>query len=88
MNTLSVSIPNELKYELESEANRAGISVSEYVRAAISKVIQRTKYERASKAYEVFMKSKGSGSDQVTDASTRVDDLLYGPDGTWKGSNE
>lgn len=63
-------------------------SISAVVEEAIQKVISEHEVRRLDRMYEGLKKLDGMGDPSITDASTTIDEVLYGEDGAWKGTGE
>jgi Arc/MetJ-type ribon-helix-helix transcriptional regulator len=62
-------------------------SVSSVIREALEQVLEAEEEERQKKMYAALERLRGIGKAGVTDASTTIDELLYGENGAWRGSD-
>jgi hypothetical protein len=63
-------------------------SVSALIRNAIEKLLDREEQAKLDELYAAMENAKAICKDNVTDASTTIDEVLYGENGVWRGSAE
>jgi len=68
-------------------AQHEGKSLSEFVRDAVDYVITLKKQAHRQEMYNGLERLAGTGSPNITDASTTIDDTLYGENGVWRGQH-
>jgi predicted DNA-binding protein len=62
--------------------------ISDVVEEGIQKVISEQEAKRLDRMYAALDKLEGIGDLDITDASTTIDEVLYGENGAWKGSRD
>jgi hypothetical protein len=62
--------------------------ISAVVEEGIQKIIGEHEARRLDRMYEGLKKLEGAGDPSITDASTTIDEVLYGEHGAWKGTGE
>lgn len=50
--------------------------------------VSKLEAKRLDRMYEELKKLEGIVKDPITDASSTIDEVLYGENGAWKGSND
>lgn len=65
-----------------------GRPVSEIIEKAVRQVIEQDEHERLNRMYDGLFELAGRGKSNITDASSSIDETLYGEQGAWKGDNE
>ncbi len=61
--------------------------MSRFVEEELGKVLKDRELAKMTRMYSVLKKMRGTGSPGITDASTTIDETLYGERGTWKGQS-
>ncbi len=82
---ISLYPPKDLYQHLLVAARRQGKSTSHLVRILIAKTLLAEGDQRLEKVFHTWSKVKGIGKDPTFDASTTIDEVLYGENGAWKG---
>ena len=77
-----------LYHRLMIVAKQDGMSVSALMRKLLDKALTRQEEKRIKHMYTVLKELDGAGGDKITDASTTIDEVLYGEKGAWRGSGE
>jgi hypothetical protein len=52
------------------------------------KQVSKTENERIDAMYKGLFELVGMAKTNITNASTTIDDILYGENGTWRGTQE
>ena len=68
-------------------AHDQGKPMTEVVERAIRTVIETEDQPRIQRMYDGLFRLAGTGKAGVRDASSTIDDDLYGEDGAWKGAD-
>lgn len=63
-------------------------SNSDVIRDLLERELKPQQAKRLQRTYAALEKVKGICQDALGDVSSRVNDILYGPQGAWKGRNE
>jgi hypothetical protein len=88
MNRTSINLPVSLLHGLQLEAKQRKTSMADLVRHILEKALTDQQAARIERLYEAVEKIKGIGKTTQTDTSSRVNEILYGPEGAWKGPHE
>jgi hypothetical protein len=70
---------------LKRFSREQGKPMSEVVEEGISQVIEQHEQERIQKMYEGLSTLVGMSKAPIPDASQRIDEILYGEQGAWRG---
>ena len=62
--------------------------MSEIVDAGVSQVIEADDQLRLERLYKGLFTLAGTGKRGITDASSTIDEFLFGDNGAWKGRDE
>lgn len=62
-------------------------SMSQFVEDELGRALQEKEETQLTQMYRTFRTMRGSGSPGITDASSTIDETLYGRNGVWKGSH-
>ena len=84
----SLYLPYDLHYRLQMVSETKSTSVSALIRNAVEKLLDREEQAKLDELYAAMENAKGICKDNVTDASTTIDEVLYGENGVWRGSAE
>lgn len=84
----SLNLPSSLHQRLHLVARWQQKSVSNLVRDLLAQALAKQEAQHLDRAYDALRQVKGIAQGQMPDASTRIDDLLYGKAGVWKGAHE
>jgi hypothetical protein len=80
-------LPEQLDQRLLIASRLAGKSLSDFVREALDSILANQERERVKRMYAAFDKMiVGAGDPNITDASTTIDEVLYGEKGAWRGT--
>ncbi|PIR59227.1 MAG: hypothetical protein COU69_01420 [Candidatus Pacebacteria bacterium CG10_big_fil_rev_8_21_14_0_10_56_10] len=63
------------------------MNVSELARDLLDRALAKRERAKIKHTYQVLKELDGIGGEDVTDASTTIDEVLYGEEGEWKVSN-
>jgi len=74
----------ELLKRVSEELNT---SMSQFVEDELGKVLKEKEQSKLKHMYSVLRKVRGSGNPGITDASSTIDETLYGENGAWKGTS-
>ena len=88
MTRTSLVLPDTLYQRLTLAAETEGISLSKMMRKLLSRALEKQEKKRIKHMYTVLKKMNGAGGSEITDASTTIDEVLYGKKGAWRGSGE
>ena len=81
----TILMPPSLLKRLKLFAHDQRRPVSEIVAIAVRQVIETNDQSRLERMYKGLFALAGAGTKGVTDASSTIDETLYGADGAWKG---
>ncbi len=81
----SVLLPADLHQSLKLAAKAEKVSPSQLIRKILDKALVVREEARVKNAYKVFEKMEGIAKSNLTDASTTIDEVLYGEKGAWRG---
>ena len=84
----SVILPPALHQELVITSHQEGKSVTDLVRQAVEQFMISRQKKHLGKMYQTLTLLEATGSPDITDASTTINDILYGERGAWKGRSE
>lgn len=82
MTRTSLFLPSSLHQRLLETARQRGQSVSEVVRGFLEPMLHHEENKRLDEVYNAFRNVQGLCKDPITDASTSIDQVLYGGQGT------
>ncbi len=81
----SINLPVQLHHQLQFVAKGQNQTMSDVVRRILERGLAQQKDARMKQVYAALENVSGIGQNDVTDVSTTMNQLLYGPDGAWKG---
>jgi predicted DNA-binding protein len=81
----SLYLPEDLHQRLLVLSQRKGQSFSRLARVLFNQALDRPEYHDVLKTYEALDRLDGIGDSDIVDASTTVDEVLYGEHGAWLG---
>ena len=81
----SLYLPATLHQRLQVASRQSKKSISRLVQDLLDKALREDEEKRLDQMYEALRKMDGMIKDPVTDASTTIDEVLYGEDGAWRG---
>lgn len=84
----TINLPVQLHHELQFVAKGQNATLAHLVRRILEREMAQQKEQRMRMIYQSLQSVKGIGRNERTDVSTTINDLLYGPDGAWKGQDE
>jgi predicted DNA-binding protein len=84
----SFNLPNSLHQRLHLVARSQQKSVSDLVRELLEQSLSKQEAQRLEQAYDALRQVQGIAKGKVPEASSHIDDLLYGKAGVWKGKHE
>jgi hypothetical protein len=82
----SILLPAALHKELEIASRQDGETVTGLIRYAVEHFMRARNSAKLKKLYETLREMEGMGDKHVTDASTTIDEVLYGEKGAWRGT--
>ena len=90
MNTVRTTLmmPPALLERLKLFSRHQGKSMSEVVEEGVRHVLDEHEDDRLERTYQGLLALKGMIKEPITDASTTIDETLYGENGAWKGQRE
>ncbi len=80
------TLPEQLDQRLLIASKMAKKNVSDFVREALDNLLANQERERVRHMYQVLDEMEGAGDPHITDASTTIDEVLYGEKGAWRGT--
>lgn len=84
----SLFLPPALHQQLLLMSKQEGKSLSDVVREATEQFIDLKQKQHRERMYAALDAMQSVGSLTVTDASTTIDETLYGEQGAWKGQRD
>ena len=78
MTRISITVPQSLQQKLEITAKYKGISVSKLARELMNTQLDHEENEQRERTYQALQNMIGKVKDNITDASTTIDEVLYG----------
>lgn len=82
----SLYLPESLHHRLLVTARRQDKSISHLVRHLIDKALAAEEDRRLGDMFRAWDDEKGVGKTPVSDTSATIDEILYGENGAWRGS--
>jgi len=82
----SLVLPPVLFQQLEHLAHKRGKSFSVFIREALTHYVRVDSKRGLQATYDALWQMEGTVQSDNTNASTTVDDILYGEKGAWRGS--
>ena len=79
-------LPEDLHEKLRSTSKRKRKPMSKYASELLERGLNEDEYPDLDKLYKAFEEMKGIAKEGITDASTTIDEVLYGEEGAWRGS--
>lgn len=70
---------------LKRTARTEDKTMSQFVEEKLTTLLAEKEQQQLERIYAGFRRLRGAGQPGITDASSRVDDILYGEQGAWKG---
>jgi hypothetical protein len=87
MRRISVILPTPLYHRLTVAAQQERKSLSALIRDLLAKALAGQEKAHLKRTYAALKKLDGIGPKGITNASTTINETLYGEHGAWKGSN-
>lgn len=84
----SFNLPSALHQQLHLVARAQQKSVSDLVRELLAQALSQQEAQRLDYAYNALRQVQGIATGKTPEASARIDNLLYGQEGGWKGRHE
>lgn len=84
----SIMLPAALHQRLRIVSKQENKNLSEVVREILDQELAKRERERLDGIYQGIREMTGIGERDITDASTTIDQVLYGENGAWRGSGE
>lgn len=85
---LSMQLPEALHQRLVIAARKENEALSAYARRLLDRALAQKEQARIERTYQALAKVKGIYKEKVTDASSTINETLYGEKGAWKGQDE
>lgn len=67
-------------------SRQEGTSLTQLVRELLDQAMHARQETQRKRIYQALRRLRGFVKDPVTDASTTIDEVLYGENGAWHGS--
>jgi hypothetical protein len=83
----SLYISNSLHQRLVLASKRKKTNISDLARQLLDKALALEEHYNTQQMYKELGKLDGFIKDPITNASTTIDEVLYGENGAWKGSD-
>lgn len=84
----TVRLHPALLHRLKAFSEERGKTLSEIIELSVSRLIEQQEKDRLKQMYKGLFELAGMCKEPITDASSSIDEILYGENGAWKGSNE
>jgi predicted DNA-binding protein len=84
----SVFLPATLHQRLLMLSGYEGKSLSDLVRELLDRALVAREQARIARTYKALEKLEGICKDKITDASTTINETLYGEHGAWRPQEE
>ena len=84
----SINLPEPLHQQLQFVAKGQNQTVSHLVCSILERGLAQQKAACMKQVYESLANVKGIGKESAPQVSATMNELLYGPDGAWKGRDE
>ncbi len=84
----SILLPPAIHQELVITSKQEGSTLTDLVRQAVEEWITLRKRHKLQRMYDALDHFVGQGPPGITDASSTIDEVLYGENGAWKGPGE
>ena len=81
----TVFLPEALHQQIVIVSKQRGQSLSQLVRRWLSQAAAKETKSQLDTLYSAMEEVKGVCRDKVSDASTSIDEILYGEKGAWRG---
>jgi hypothetical protein len=78
-------LPTVLHHRLSEVAKSEQKTMSDLASDLLSKALKIEEKTRITKMYAALEKARGICKEPITDASTTIDEVLYGDNGAWRG---
>lgn len=79
-------LPESLHQRLLITSQSEKKSISTVLRELLDDALTKREVRQNKRVYQVLKELDGIGGNEITDASSTIDDLLYGEQGAWRGS--
>ncbi len=84
----TIALPEPLYHHLIVTAKAERTSVAALVRELLSKTLITREEKQLDRVYQGLAQLQGIGSQDITDASTTINELLYGHQGAWRADGK
>lgn len=81
----TINLPISLHHRLQAVAQGQRKTLSSLVRDLLEKAVAQQEAGRLDRSYQALRHVKGIAKGHQPDASSRINELLYGPTGAWRG---
>ncbi|MCI0563774.1 MAG: hypothetical protein MN733_35315 [Nitrososphaera sp.] len=82
----TIYLPETLHHRLHIASKRKKRSVSKLASDLLDKALAAEEEKNLDNIYRAMEEVEGICKDKITDASTTIDEVLYGEQGAWRGS--
>jgi predicted DNA-binding protein len=84
----SILLPPTLHQRLLLASKRSQKTITDLIRDLLDQSLARQEQTSMEQTYQALERVRGICKDNIKDASTTINDVLYGENGAWKGTNE
>ncbi len=84
----SFTLPVPLLHRLHQTAQATNTTLSDLVRTLLENGVASQEKSTLTRTYAALEKVKGISDANIQDASTTINETLYGENGAWKGAHE
>lgn len=84
----SFVLPAALHQRLLIVSKQENKNLSEVVREILDRELAKREARKLDHMYQALKAMDGIGDPGITDASTTIDEVLYGENGAWRGSSD
>jgi plasmid stability protein len=85
MGRTTLVLPEPLHQKLRLTAQSEGTSLTKLVRELLAQSLARRENGQLQALYQGLKELEGAGKRGISDASTTIDEMLYGQKGVWRG---
>lgn len=84
----SILLPPALHQRLILASKRSQKTVTSLIRDLLDQSLTHQEQTAIEQTYRALERVRGICKEDIEDASTTINDVLYGENGAWKGANE
>ena len=88
MQNFTIRLPHSSRTRLKQFAIAAGKDSSSYARELLDDALSNQRKQDAQEAHKAIAKITGTHKGKITDASTTINQTLYGEKGAWASQDE